>query len=126
MEQSMALKFPPFVVLLHKLGLYLPAHTGKLFVRIPNFWTAGVLYGKAQQLGPINRGIKIFLQLIEHSYLQGSFPAKLKFDVKLLEGPNQTKPSYFSKQEEIHATKDHKKFFYDSRETPYLFRHTPL
>lgn len=56
-EQDNILKHQPFVLLLHKLGFYLPADTGKIFVRIPNFWTAEYLFNIAQQLGPIDEGI---------------------------------------------------------------------
>lgn len=55
-EQSSILEFQPFIVLLHKLGLYLPVDTGKIFVRIPNFWNAEYIFSVAQQLGPLDQG----------------------------------------------------------------------
>lgn len=55
-EQSSILDHQPFILLLHKLGFYLPADTGKVCVRIPNFWTADYLFSIAQQLGPIDAG----------------------------------------------------------------------
>ncbi|XP_059481526.1 protein timeless isoform X2 [Neocloeon triangulifer] len=54
LEQSTMLAYPPFVLLLHKLGLQLPGDVGKVFPRIPHFWTAEVLYATALKLGPIN------------------------------------------------------------------------
>ncbi|VEN57921.1 unnamed protein product [Callosobruchus maculatus] len=55
-EQANILKHQPFVMLLHKLGFYLPVDTGKVFVRIPNFWTADYMFSIAQQLGSIDPG----------------------------------------------------------------------
>lgn len=54
-EQTSILLYQPFVLLLHKLGFHLPADAGKLFVRIPDFWTADILYSTAQKLGPVNK-----------------------------------------------------------------------
>lgn len=56
-EQWQLLNLQPFILLLHKLGFHLPSDTGKLFVRIPNFWTADYMFSIAQRLGPINTGI---------------------------------------------------------------------
>lgn len=52
-EQNKILEYQPFVLLLHKLGFHLPADANKLFVRIPEFWTADILYTVAEKLGPI-------------------------------------------------------------------------
>lgn len=61
MEQTNIMKHQPFVLLVHKLGFYLPSETGKIFIRIPNFWTAEYIFSIAQQLGPINPGnMRIF------------------------------------------------------------------
>ncbi|XP_065343763.1 protein timeless isoform X3 [Cloeon dipterum] len=54
LEQSTVLAYPPFVLLLHKLGFHLPGDVGKVFPRIPHFWTAEVLYATALKLGAIN------------------------------------------------------------------------
>lgn len=56
-EQWNVMNIPPFILLLHKLGFHLPADTGKLFVRIPNFWTADYMFTIAQKLGPIDLGM---------------------------------------------------------------------
>jgi timeless protein len=54
LEQKNILLYQPFIMLLHKLGFHLPADSGKIFARIPNFWTADVLFSIAQKLGPID------------------------------------------------------------------------
>lgn len=55
-EQNRILVYQPFVLLLHKLGFHLPADANKLFVRIPEFWTADFLFTIAEKLGPIPKG----------------------------------------------------------------------
>jgi timeless protein len=54
LEQKNILLYQPFLMLLHKLGFHLPADSGKIFARIPNFWTADVLFSISQKLGPID------------------------------------------------------------------------
>lgn len=54
-EQTSILLYQPFILLLHKLGFHLPADAGKLFVRIPEFWTADILFNVAEKLGPIDK-----------------------------------------------------------------------
>lgn len=66
-EQAAIILYQPFVLLLHKLGFHLPADAGKIFVRIPEFWTADILYSTAEKLGPIDKSL-------------------IKFDVSLLSG----------------------------------------
>lgn len=55
-EQSNIMRYQPFLLLLHKLGFYLPEDTGKIFVQIPNFWTPDNIFDIARQLGPIDPG----------------------------------------------------------------------
>ncbi|KAK9879710.1 hypothetical protein WA026_006770 [Henosepilachna vigintioctopunctata] len=105
-DQNKSLIFQPFIFLLHKLGFYLPGEIGKIFVRIPNFWTAEFIYSKAQQLGPINRN-------------------KLKFDIHLLNCQNEDQQSCLSEYIK-NSYMDPGKFFYDFKITPPLFRYTPL
>ena len=52
-EQSKILVYEPFVMLLHKLGFHLPADANKMYVRIPEFWTADFLLAVAEKLGPL-------------------------------------------------------------------------
>lgn len=47
--------YPPFMLLLHKLGFHLPTDSGKAFVRIPAFWTAEILLNVAEKLGPVHQ-----------------------------------------------------------------------
>lgn len=54
-EQTNILLYHPFTLLLHKLGFHLPADAGKLFIRIPEFWSADILYDVAKKLGPIDK-----------------------------------------------------------------------
>lgn len=55
LEQFNVLSYQPFVLLLHKLGFHLPADARKMFVRIPEFWTADILYNIALKLGPLEK-----------------------------------------------------------------------
>uniref|UniRef100_U5EZ31 Putative dna topoisomerase i-interacting protein n=1 Tax=Corethrella appendiculata TaxID=1370023 RepID=U5EZ31_9DIPT len=59
-EQNAILCYQPFILLLHKLGFHLPADANKLFVRIPEFWTADILYSIANKLGPIDESLLKF------------------------------------------------------------------
>lgn len=80
LEQFNILSYQPFVLLLHKLGFHLPADARKMFVRIPEFWTADILYNIALKLGPLEKSI-------------------IKFDLKhlnkALSMEKQTKSDYF-------------------------------
>ncbi|XP_069692424.1 protein timeless isoform X2 [Periplaneta americana] len=68
LEQKNILSYEPFILLLHKLGFHLPADSGKIFVRIPNFWTADVLFNIAQKLGPIDTSsLKFDIALLSNS-----------------------------------------------------------
>lgn len=73
-EQSSILSYEPFILLLHQLGFHLPAENSKLFVRVPEFWTADMLFNVAKKLGPIDqskfkhynpyfRSVRIFFSL---------------------------------------------------------------
>nr|AAF66996.1 timeless [Antheraea pernyi] len=43
-----------FLQLLHKLGFHMPVDSAKIFIRIPNFWTAEHLYEIAGKIAPID------------------------------------------------------------------------
>ncbi|KAI5743461.1 hypothetical protein M8J77_018476 [Diaphorina citri] len=77
LEQANAMLYQPFMLLLHKLGLHLPADAGKIYARIPSFLTADMLYAMADKLGPIN-------------------PAFLKFEPSLVEPKSSTPGSLSS------------------------------
>ncbi|XP_058060672.1 protein timeless [Anopheles bellator] len=59
-DQFAVLSYQPFILLLHKLGFHLPADAKKMFVRIPEFWTADILYNIARKLGPLDKSILKF------------------------------------------------------------------
>ncbi|KAL7742106.1 hypothetical protein ACLKA6_018351 [Drosophila palustris] len=54
-EQSTTMLYQPFVLLLHKLGIQLPADAGSIFARIPEYWTPETMYGLAKKLGSLNK-----------------------------------------------------------------------
>ncbi|XP_018567388.1 protein timeless isoform X2 [Anoplophora glabripennis] len=102
-EQSNIMKYQPFLLLLHKLGFYLPADTGKIFVQIPNFWTADYIFNVAQQLGPIDTG-------------------KLKFPINKLTGQNK-----YDQSENASSCCGYEKFStMDLKQIPPIIRYTPL
>lgn len=53
-QQASICKDLKFLQLLHKLGFHMPMDTGKLFIRIPNFWTPDFLYEVAGKISPID------------------------------------------------------------------------
>ena len=53
-SQCQGLQTEAFILMLHKLGLQLPADLGKVFPRIPHFWSADHTYSVAFKLGPID------------------------------------------------------------------------
>lgn len=59
-DQFAILSYQPFILLLHKLGFHMPADAKKMFVRIPEFWTADILYNIALKLGPLDKSILKF------------------------------------------------------------------
>ncbi|XP_014260027.1 protein timeless isoform X2 [Cimex lectularius] len=52
-EQCSIMQSQAFLLLLHKLGLHLPADAGKVFARIPQSWSPDTLYSIACKLGPL-------------------------------------------------------------------------
>merc|ERR1712184_45467 len=52
--QYLGLQTEAFILLLHKLGFHLPTDVGKVFPRIPHFWSADHIYSIAQKIGPID------------------------------------------------------------------------
>ena len=51
--QEYALQSSSVILLLHKLGFHLANDVGKLYPRIPHFWTPDVLYSVAEKLGTV-------------------------------------------------------------------------
>ncbi|XP_032510677.1 protein timeless isoform X2 [Danaus plexippus] len=54
-EQAAVCKDLKFLQLAHKLGFHMPVDTGKVLIRIPNFWTPDFLYEVAEKISPINK-----------------------------------------------------------------------
>lgn len=54
-EQANICKDLKFLQLLHKLGFHMPVDSGKVFIRIPNVWTAVLLYEVANKISPIDK-----------------------------------------------------------------------
>ncbi|CAH4002900.1 protein timeless [Pieris brassicae] len=54
-EQTAICKDLQFLQLLHKLGFYMPVDTGKMFIRIPYFWTPDCLYEVASKISYIDK-----------------------------------------------------------------------
>lgn len=53
-QQSRICNDLKFLQLLHKLGFNLPVDTGKIFIRIPHFWTPDCLFNIAGKIRPID------------------------------------------------------------------------
>ncbi|XP_049865864.1 protein timeless [Pectinophora gossypiella] len=53
-EQAGICKDLKFLQLLHKLGFHMPVDTGRVFIRIPHFWTADLLYEVAGKVAKID------------------------------------------------------------------------
>jgi len=51
--QYQGLQSEAFILMLHKLGFHLPADVGKVFPRIPHFWSADHIYSVAMRIGPV-------------------------------------------------------------------------
>jgi len=52
-NQYQGLQSETFILMLHKLGFHLPADVGKVFPRIPHFWSADHIYSVAVRIGPV-------------------------------------------------------------------------
>jgi len=52
--QYQGLQTEAFILLLHKLGFHLPADVGKVFPRIPHFWSADHIYTVATRIGNVD------------------------------------------------------------------------
>ncbi|XP_068621502.1 protein timeless isoform X2 [Battus philenor] len=54
-EQALICKDLKFLQLLHKLGFHMPVDSGKVFIRIPHFWTPDFLFDVASKISPIDK-----------------------------------------------------------------------
>ena len=64
--QYLGLQTEAFILLLHKLGFHLPADLGKVYPRIPHFWSADHIFTVAAKIGTIDKeGLKFSLEKLE-------------------------------------------------------------
>ncbi|XP_077292817.1 LOW QUALITY PROTEIN: timeless [Arctopsyche grandis] len=84
-EQSTAIHNQTFLILLHHLGFHLPIDSGKLFVRIPSFWTTDVIFKIASRLGPIDEStMKFTKQQVFANVISAEAIDKIsEFDLKI-------------------------------------------
>ncbi|KPJ15158.1 Protein timeless [Papilio machaon] len=54
-EQASICKDLKFLQLLHKLGFHMPVDSGKVFIRIPHFWTPDFIFDVASKISPIEK-----------------------------------------------------------------------
>lgn len=54
-EQASICKDLKFLQLLHKLGFHMPVDSGKVFIRIPHFWTPDSIFDVASKISPIDK-----------------------------------------------------------------------
>merc|ERR1712110_653854 len=64
--QYLGLQTEAFILLLHKLGFHLPADLGKVYPRIPHFWSADHIFTVAAKIGSIDKeALKFSLEQLE-------------------------------------------------------------
>ncbi|CAB3249938.1 unnamed protein product [Arctia plantaginis] len=72
-KQASICKDLKFLQLLHKLGFHMPVDSGKVFIRIPHFWTADSLYDVAGKILPIDEAkLKFSINDISDSSITNS------------------------------------------------------
>ncbi|CAD0196198.1 unnamed protein product [Chrysodeixis includens] len=93
-KQAAICKDLKFLQLLHKLGFYMPVDSGKVFIRIPHFWSADLLYDVAGKISPIDEtNLKFSLNDISNTGVTSSSPQEslmlpeLTKDITMIEGP---------------------------------------
>jgi len=81
--QYQGLQTEAFILMLHKLGFHLPADVGKVYPRIPHFWSADHMFNVALKIGPINRdNLKFSTDELEKISKKYSDTEKLSFKNK--------------------------------------------
>merc|ERR1712088_792473 len=87
--QYLGLQTEAFILLLHKLGFHLPADLGKVYPRIPHFWSADHIYTVAAKIGTIDKDtLKFSLEDLE---MVGSGFESMDLDLLNVSPANQTK-----------------------------------
>ncbi|XP_013200570.1 protein timeless [Amyelois transitella] len=93
-EQASICKDLKFLQLLHKLGFHMPVDSGKVFIRIPHFWTSNFLCEVASKISPIDTSkLKFSLDDVLNDATpctQNSFriPSGLVSDITMIETPD--------------------------------------
>lgn len=76
-KQASICKDLKFLQLLHKLGFHMPVDSGKVFIRIPHFWTADFLYDVAGKISPIDKSkLKFSINDISDSSISKSMQSE--------------------------------------------------
>ncbi|CAG2060199.1 unnamed protein product [Timema podura] len=91
-EQKSAMKNKTFSLLLYTLGFQLSTDSGKIFARIPNFWTPDFMFSMAEKLGPIDSSALKF----DVNVLKKSDRAPGIADTCLLETTKTRDPTIFA------------------------------
>ncbi|KAJ8726312.1 hypothetical protein PYW07_001010 [Mythimna separata] len=94
-KQAAVCKDLKFLQLLHKLGFHMPVDSGKVFIRIPQFWSSDFLYDVAGKISPIDKSkLKFSVNDISDSGISNSMqqesllllPENTK-DITMMESP---------------------------------------
>eukprot|EP00092_Neocalanus_flemingeri_P001329 GFUD01001420.1.p1 GENE.GFUD01001420.1~~GFUD01001420.1.p1 ORF type:complete len:1228 (+),score=271.17 GFUD01001420.1:445-4128(+) len=81
--QYQGLQTEAFILMLHKLGFHLPADVGKVYPRIPHFWSADHIFTVALKIGPIDReNLKFSTDELEKMSKKNSETERLSFKNK--------------------------------------------
>lgn len=85
-DHSAMMQYHPFVLLLHKLGFHLPADSGSVYPRVPEFWTADLMYTIALKLGSVAKGnITVMVKSILLSFFVGTLKFEISQDQNFME-----------------------------------------
>ena len=76
-QHESGLQTETFLMLLHKLGFHLASDVGKLFPRIPHYWSTDHIYQLVQKLGqPLKQDMKVdLLSVLESTKPRSQPPA---------------------------------------------------
>ncbi|KAM3964699.1 timeless isoform 2-T2 [Aphomia sociella] len=91
-EQASICKDLKFLQLLLKLGFHMPVDSGKVFIRIPHFWTADVLYDVASRISPIhdsklNFSLNDIMDRSQREQQNSFIPSDINKDVNMVDAP---------------------------------------
>ncbi|XP_052747292.1 protein timeless [Bicyclus anynana] len=93
-QQAAICKDLKFLQLLHRLGLHMPVDTGKVFIRIPHFWTPDFLYEVAAKISPVDTStLKFSLNDISQSSILNNSSQTSSFILPELSKGNALSPT---------------------------------